>query len=371
MLLDIVTRVLTLAIKGIPFIGRVWDIPRSHSYLRFKKWSDIYGPIYQINVFGVNHVWVATDKIATDLLVKRGSLYSDRPPINNLENSKAAPEYLPLLGHNGMSDHSVSFQEESYTNMQLLPEIWRRQRKFVHNLMTQSAAASHQFLPYLECHQFLAELIDDPQNYEHLMESYTGRVVSRLAFGDVRHHVEVSIHSHALLNAISPGAYISNIIPQLRRLPAWLSPWKRWEQARHDRERAWFLQMHGEVEEKVQGGVQISSFMRTFLESREKSGMSDMEGAYVVGMIGLAGLLTTASALMTYILAMTLYPEWQAALQHEVDTVCGGRMPETTDAPRMPLLRAVIKEIMRWRPVTPSSKFRCPNLPSPNGKLQH
>lgn len=107
MLLDIVTRVLTLAIKGIPFIGRVWDIPRSHSYLRFKKWSDIYGPIYQINVFGVNHVWVATDKIATDLLVKRGSLYSDRPPINNLENSKAAPEYLPLLGHNGMSDHSV------------------------------------------------------------------------------------------------------------------------------------------------------------------------------------------------------------------------------------------------------------------------
>lgn len=255
--------------------------------------------------------------------------------------------------------------------MQLLPEIWRRQRKFVHNLMTQSAAAFHQFLPYLECHQFLAELIDDPQNYEHLMESYTGRVISRLAFGDVRHHVEVSIHSHTLLNAISPGANISNIIPQLRRLPAWLSPWKRWEQARHDRERAWFLQMHGQVEEKVQGGVQISSFLRTFLESREKIGMSDMEGAYVVGMIGLAGLLTTASALMTYILAMTLYPEWQAALQHEVDTVCGGRMPETTDAPRMPVLRAVIKEIMRWRPVTPGGKFRCPTLPSPDSKLQH
>lgn len=88
-------------LAGLPLTGRVWDIPRTHSYLRFKQWSDIYGPIYQINVFGVNHIWLASDKIAQDLLVKRGSIYSDRPPINNLKNSKTAGEYIPLLGHNG------------------------------------------------------------------------------------------------------------------------------------------------------------------------------------------------------------------------------------------------------------------------------
>ena len=86
---------------GLPVIGRVWDIPRQHSYLRFKQWSDIYGPIFQINVFGVNHIWLASDKIAQDLLVKRGNIYSDRPPINNLKDSKTAGEYIPLLGHNG------------------------------------------------------------------------------------------------------------------------------------------------------------------------------------------------------------------------------------------------------------------------------
>ncbi len=226
----------------------------------------------------------------------------------------------------------------------------------MHNLMAQSAAASHQNLPYLECPQFLTELLADPQDYEVLMETYTGRIISRLAFGDVRHHVEVALHSHALLRAISPAAYITNIVPQLKKLPAWLSPWKKWEHERHGRERAWFLGMRDEVERKVEGGVSISSFMRTFLESKERVGISDTEGAYVVGMIGLAGLLTTSSAFMTYILAMTLYPEWQAKLQHEVDTVCEGRMPHTSDAPRMPILRAVIKELMRWRPVTPSSK---------------
>lgn len=86
---------------GIPLIGRVWDIPRSHSYKKFKQWSDAFGPIYQINVFGVNHVWIASDKIANDLLSKKSLIFSDRPPINNLDNSKEAPEYLPLLGYNG------------------------------------------------------------------------------------------------------------------------------------------------------------------------------------------------------------------------------------------------------------------------------
>jgi hypothetical protein len=86
---------------GLPVIGRIWDIPRSHAYLRFKQWSDQHGPIYQINIFGRNHVWIASDKIASELLSKRASIHSDRPSINNLEDSKTAPEYLPLLGYNG------------------------------------------------------------------------------------------------------------------------------------------------------------------------------------------------------------------------------------------------------------------------------
>lgn len=223
--------------------------------------------------------------------------------------------------------------------------------------MSQSASVSHQFLPLEETPQLLVELLDNPSNFEHIMESYTGRVISRLAFGNVKHTAPIATNSHALLHAISPAAHFTNIMPQLTRLPEWLSPWKRAERARHDRERDFFFRTFDTVEKEVgAGGPTPTSFMRTFLETRKQERMDDTEGAYVVGMLGLAGLLTTASAMMTYVLAMCLHPEWQTKLQEEIDRICADRMPETTDAPQLPILRAVIKEIIRWRPVTPSSK---------------
>ncbi|KAJ4360915.1 uncharacterized protein N0V89_001484 [Didymosphaeria variabile] len=297
-------------------------------------WSDKHGPIYSINIFGVNHIWLSSDRIANDLLSKRAAKHSDRPSINQLINSKTDPEYLPLLGYN--AHH-------------------HRQRKIVTQFLSASARTNHQDIPYSYCTQFLDELRANPDDYENIMENYTGRVISRLAFGVPDHYLEIRQHSHGLLQAISPAAYITNIIPQLKLLPSWVSPWKWIEKARHARERVWFLQRHEEVKRKVAKGTAEDSFMRYVLDRQGKTDVSDLEAAYMVGMIGLAGVLTTSSCLMTYLLAMTLYPEWQTRVQVEIDEVCGERRPEMRDAPRMPVLRAVIMELLRWRPITPSS----------------
>jgi hypothetical protein len=140
-----------------------------------------------------------------------------------------------------------------------------------------------------ESYRFIKELLDEPLQYETIMEGYTSRVISRLAFGDVAHAPQVTLHSHALLKAISPGAYLTNVIPQLKRLPAFFSPWKREERVRHETERAWFVEMHTNVKQKVEAGRAISSYMSQALEMQTESKMSDLESAYVVGMVGLAG----------------------------------------------------------------------------------
>ena len=49
---------------------------------------------------------------------------------------------------------------------------------------------------------------------------------------------------------------------------------------------------------------------------------------------------------------MILYPEWQKPMWEEVDRVYGDRIPEFEDIPELLTIRAVIKEVLRWRLVT-------------------
>jgi len=53
---------------------------------------------------------------------------------------------------------------------------------------------------------------------------------------------------------------------------------------------------------------------------------------------------------------MTLYPEVQRKAQAEIDGVIGNdRLPEFSDEDALPYLQAVLKEVLRWHPVTPLS----------------
>ena len=51
---------------------------------------------------------------------------------------------------------------------------------------------------------------------------------------------------------------------------------------------------------------------------------------------------------------MLAYPETQARAQAELDAVVGrDRVPTFSDSPHLPYIRAMVKEVLRWRPVTP------------------
>ena len=51
---------------------------------------------------------------------------------------------------------------------------------------------------------------------------------------------------------------------------------------------------------------------------------------------------------------MVLYPDVMRKAQHELDTVVGGsRLPTFDDALNLPYVRAIVMEVLRWRPVGP------------------
>ena len=66
----------------------------------------------------------------------------------------------------------------------------------------------------------------------------------------------------------------------------------------------------------------------------------------------------TVSTIMSFFVAMLLYPDIQKKAQDELDSAIGReRLPSFEDRPRLPFINAMCKETLRWRPTTPLGVF--------------
>ena len=110
------------------------------------------------------------------------------------------------------------------------------------------------------------------------------------------------------------------------------------------------------VREKMKKGQQRPCFTRQFLEEKKTTISGDYEASSMIGMMALVGIFTVAGPLSYWLVSMVHFPEWQAKVQEEIDEICEGRLPTLSDTPRLPILRACIKETMRWKPNVPTGK---------------
>ncbi|GIJ81524.1 hypothetical protein Asppvi_000023 [Aspergillus pseudoviridinutans] len=322
---------------GLPILGHVLQIPSFHSWLKFKTWTDELGPIVRFRIFGRENIVVSNEKIANDLLRERGTLYSSREHLT-MASDLLSDNLRPLL--------------IGYT------ERWRRGRKLMHRLTMTSAANSYQPIQSLESKRMLYDLLRDPSRYGLWFERYAGGVIFRLGYGKTintgeEEHVRKAFHVvHTVERIASPGSYLVDSLSFLKYLPEQLAPFKKEGRILHQEELNFFRTLVSDVQAEIAAGVAGPSFVRTWLEDKESFDLTDDEAAYVIGTLFEAGSGTTASAMMSFILAMVLFPQWQQAMWDELDGLVGDRMPEFEDVPNLPVCRAVIKEVLRWRPVT-------------------
>ncbi|KAI1342943.1 cytochrome P450 [Xylariaceae sp. FL0016] len=323
--------------KGYPIIGNLSQIPPKHSWLKFKEWADIHGPIYGLRLGNRQHVVLSTEKVANQLLRERGGNYSSR------EQTVMAAELL--------SDNLRPL---------LLPynDRWRRVRKVMHQLTMPTSAATYEPTQLLESTRAIHKLMEHPEMYQQIFQQYSSGVVFRIGYGKrivtgkeepLRRIIQVN---HHLERIASPGSYLVDTLPVLKYLPTWLAPFKNEGARLHDEELGLFRELLEEVRQKMHDGTAVPCFASEFIRRQEKSQLSDDEGAYLVGTMFEAGSGTTAAAMLSFCLAMTLYPEWQKLVWEELDRVCPDRLPDFQDIPKLPSVRAVIKETMRWHPVT-------------------
>jgi cytochrome P450 len=203
----------------------------------------------------------------------------------------------------------------------------------------------------------LFDLVQNPEKWSPQLEDFSARVMSRLTWGSPDPSERLKPDAWALLTTMSPAGPLNNMLTPLNWIPHSFNPWKKVEKERHTGQREWFLQLQTDVREQIRRDEAGPSFTQKYLQAGESFGFpNDVEGAYAVGMLAVAGVFTVGGPLHTFVQAMLLFPQWLKSLQEELDTVCGDRMPELADVPQLPLLRAVIKESLRWRPAVPTGK---------------
>lgn len=319
--------------KSLPFIGRIHDLPHEMTWMKFYEWSKVYGPIYQMEIFGSVHIWMSSEEIVLDLLARRANIYSDRPTITNLPDNRTSGDYLALTGNN---------------------EKWKRQRKLCNQLMASSNKQGLNSYPTRERDRFLSLMANDPSNYIEWVEQFTARTVSRICWGTPHRQDLLRKTTLGLLETISPAGSLPNVIAWLGYLPDKFSPWRKKEHIRHAIEAEMFTSNLAGVKSSMENGHSLPSAARSYFENQAQADGDNSEAAKVVGMMAIAGALTIGSPIQSFLLAMCHYPDWLERMQAEIDVQLEGRCPQWDDREKLPLLRAVVKEVIRWRPPVPT-----------------
>jgi len=98
------------------------------------------------------------------------------------------------------------------------------------------------------------------------------------------------------------------------------------------------------------------TFMDLVLNQQEKMPLTQNQRDFLGGVLMEGGSDTTATMLLVVIQALTLNPDVLATAHAQMDAVVGeDRSPTWEDYEQLPYIAQIVKEAMRWRPVTPLS----------------
>lgn len=143
-----------------------------------------------------------------------------------------------------------------------------------------------------------------------------------------------------------PGKTYTEAIPILASMPSWLNPLPNQLRKLASTSNKYFYAL------SVEGGdAPQDNFAKRLLREKEEHGLTKIEIANLTGNFIGAGVDTTTSTMLTFVLAMCLNPDVQRKAQEEIDRVVGhDRYPDWSDEGNLPYLAAIVNETLRWRP---------------------
>ncbi|KAF8877175.1 cytochrome P450 [Infundibulicybe gibba] len=165
---------------------------------------------------------------------------------------------------------------------------------------------------------------------------------------------------YGLVEAAVPGTFLVDSIPLLKYVPEWMpgASFKRKAREWHEHATKMIEAPFAVIQRTIASGAATEpSFTSYCLANIDKTGDIEYQQRIIqetAANLYTAGSDTTVSALNTFVLAMVCFPQAQAKAQEELDRVLApGHLPDFDDEASLPYLAALVKEVLRWQPVTP------------------
>ncbi|CAE6410582.1 unnamed protein product [Rhizoctonia solani] len=328
--------------KPLPLLGNFSQLKLVDTFDQFRELNEKHGPLVTLKLGSRNAVLIGGDGILVrELLDKRGAIYSNRPV-------EIASKLI------GRGDHGL-FQQDI--------DKWRAGRKqIVQHYNPRTIKSGYVRIQEAESVQLLRDFLREPRKHmEHCMR-YTTSVVMSLNFG-IRcpRYDDPAVHEIEEIIDLLTGLQQPGSKPPVEQFPwLWYLPefmtgyWKTKAEYIGGRLDKFYGALAQIGWERGVNGHNTDNFAYKLRLNEKVHGLTWHQQILACGLTLEAGTDIVAGVISACTLALIHDPEIQRRAWEEIDGLYDEyTLPKWEDEQKMPLVRAIVKETIRWRPPVP------------------
>ncbi|KAF9475163.1 cytochrome P450 [Pholiota conissans] len=327
--------------------GNARDLASGHLWFTLTAWAQKYGNVMHLKAFNKDMIVISSLDDAIELMEKRSNNYSDRP-------------YIPMTDLMGWS-FGTAFKPYG--------PVWHAHRRLMQQMYKPATSLKYRPIQTEKVHDLLVGLLDSPEDFMTHIKTLSTATIMAIIYGYqvAPKHDEFQVLAEEATEAICestyPGTALVNILPFLSIVPAWFpgagfQRFAQWSTGLVNR-------MVNVPYEYVLTGLAAGTATPCLVASLAENCKTEEDHTLLKEWAAtgyVAGADTTTSALGTFIYAMATHPTVQKKAQEELDRIVGAdRLPNFDDEASLPYVQAILREVARWRPVTPLSIFHATN----------
>ncbi|KAF8553251.1 cytochrome P450 [Imleria badia] len=318
-------------------------IPTANISSTFIDWAKEYGPVITLRQGSQIVIIIAEVDAATEIMEKEGSALTDRPPMIAVNELLSGCKRITLIGSG---------------------ERFHQLRKAIHTHFQAKAVETYKDTQFEQARTFILDILDDPKDHQKHTHRYSTSIILHITYGksgptstNDPDFVGVKQAVAHFIEGMRPGAYLVDRFPWLKYVPGYGRRLRRY----YESDLKFYRGQLNWVERAMLWNDDAGpSFSRTLSENVDEHQLSINEMSFLARTVFGAGSGTTADAIIAMIMAAACFPDAQARVQEELDTVVGMvRLPSWNNWDALPQLHAFISEALHWRPVTPLGFAHC------------